>query len=59
MYGTSGGEGGPVKDEEPVDELSQFSALLEDSAEDLYEHAPAATCPPGWTAGSRRSTPPC
>ncbi|MFJ4890288.1 PP2C family protein-serine/threonine phosphatase [Streptomyces sp. NPDC088788] len=27
-------------DGEPVDEQAQFSALLEDSAEDLYEHAP-------------------
>ncbi|NEB78314.1 SpoIIE family protein phosphatase [Streptomyces sp. SID14478] len=27
-------------DEDPVDEQAQFSALLEDSAEDLYEHAP-------------------
>ncbi|WP_121748149.1 SpoIIE family protein phosphatase [Streptomyces sp. E2N166] len=32
--------GGPEGDEGPVDEQAQFSALLEDSAEDLYEHAP-------------------
>ncbi|WP_328333501.1 PP2C family protein-serine/threonine phosphatase [Streptomyces sp. NBC_00455] len=34
------GQGGPREDEQPVDEQAQFSALLEDSAEDLYEHAP-------------------
>ncbi|NDZ78248.1 SpoIIE family protein phosphatase [Streptomyces sp. SID10853] len=28
------------QDGSPVDEQAQFSALLEDSAEDLYEHAP-------------------
>ncbi|MEE1813910.1 SpoIIE family protein phosphatase [Streptomyces sp. SP18ES09] len=33
--GREGREGGG-----PVDEQAQFSALLEDSAEDLYEHAP-------------------
>ncbi|WP_399897660.1 PP2C family protein-serine/threonine phosphatase [Streptomyces sp. BBFR51] len=34
-------EEGNRKDERgPVDEQAQFSALLEDSAEDLYEHAP-------------------
>ncbi|MEW1613927.1 MULTISPECIES: SpoIIE family protein phosphatase [unclassified Streptomyces] len=37
------GGGGPDchrEGEGPVDEQAQFSALLEDSAEDLYEHAP-------------------
>ncbi|MBB5938951.1 SpoIIE family protein phosphatase [Streptomyces zagrosensis] len=32
--------GGAREDEGPVDDRAQFSALLEDSAEDLYEHAP-------------------
>lgn len=32
--------GGEREDEEPVDDRAQFSALLEDSVEDLYEHAP-------------------
>ncbi|CAM5716074.1 hypothetical protein STENM223S_11952 [Streptomyces tendae] len=40
MCRTSDEEEGPVRDEGPVDEQTQFSALLEDSAEDLYEHAP-------------------
>ncbi|MFE9706114.1 PP2C family protein-serine/threonine phosphatase [Streptomyces sp. NPDC005930] len=40
MCGTSDEEEDPVRDEGPVDEQTQFSALLEDSAEDLYEHAP-------------------
>ncbi|WP_432080608.1 PP2C family protein-serine/threonine phosphatase [Streptomyces sp. WAC 04229] len=31
---------GPEEEREPADERAQFSALLEDSAEDLYEHAP-------------------
>ncbi|MFJ4340589.1 PP2C family protein-serine/threonine phosphatase [Streptomyces sp. NPDC088915] len=35
-----GGEGGPERNEDPVREQVRFSALLEDSAEDLYEHAP-------------------
>ncbi|MFD3457644.1 PP2C family protein-serine/threonine phosphatase [Streptomyces sp. NPDC058691] len=30
----------PREDQGPTDEQAQFSALLEDSAEDLYEHAP-------------------
>lgn len=30
----------PQEDQDPVDEQAQFSALLEDSAEDLYENAP-------------------
>ncbi|MGW0614792.1 PP2C family protein-serine/threonine phosphatase [Streptomyces sp. NPDC002788] len=38
--GDGEGAGGPDKDRGPVDEQAQFSALLEDSAEDLYEHAP-------------------
>lgn len=32
--------GAPREDKGPVDDQAQFSALLEDSAEDLYEHAP-------------------
>ncbi|MDX3573132.1 PP2C family protein-serine/threonine phosphatase [Streptomyces sp. ID05-47C] len=40
MCGTNGEEGGPQGDGAPADEQAQFSALLEDSAEDLYEHAP-------------------
>ncbi|MGW7278607.1 PP2C family protein-serine/threonine phosphatase [Streptomyces sp. NPDC054844] len=40
MCRTDGEEGGPKRDEDPGDEQVQFSALLEDSAEDLYEHAP-------------------
>ncbi|MGW3669278.1 PP2C family protein-serine/threonine phosphatase [Streptomyces sp. NPDC005141] len=35
--GGAGRDGGP---DGPADEQAQFSALLEDSAEDLYEHAP-------------------
>ncbi|MFD3731278.1 PP2C family protein-serine/threonine phosphatase [Streptomyces sp. NPDC058632] len=35
-----GEEGGPKGERGPADESAQFSALLEDSAEDLYEHAP-------------------
>ncbi|MFD3823553.1 PP2C family protein-serine/threonine phosphatase [Streptomyces sp. NPDC058625] len=35
-----GEEGGPKGERGPADEPAQFSALLEDSAEDLYEHAP-------------------
>lgn len=33
-------QSGPRGDEVPGDEQAQFSALLEDSADDLYEHAP-------------------
>lgn len=33
-------EGTPKRDPEPANERARFSALLEDSAEDLYEHAP-------------------
>ncbi|MFI5762439.1 PP2C family protein-serine/threonine phosphatase [Streptomyces sp. NPDC051563] len=33
-------EGAPGRDPEPTTERALFSALLEDSAEDLYEHAP-------------------
>ncbi|MFD5142094.1 SpoIIE family protein phosphatase [Streptomyces sp. NPDC058401] len=33
-------EGTPERDPEPATEQARFSALLEDSAEDLYEHAP-------------------
>ncbi|MFF8195710.1 PP2C family protein-serine/threonine phosphatase [Streptomyces bobili] len=41
MCETNGGEeGAPHGDGEPADGQAQFSALLEDSAEDLYEHAP-------------------
>ncbi|MEU0117561.1 SpoIIE family protein phosphatase [Streptomyces bobili] len=40
MCETNGEEGAPQGDGEPADEQAQFSALLEDSAEDLYEHAP-------------------
>ncbi len=40
MCGTDDEEDGPMRDQGPVDEQAQFSALLEDSAEDLYEHAP-------------------
>ncbi|MFJ4788700.1 PP2C family protein-serine/threonine phosphatase [Streptomyces sp. NPDC088794] len=41
MCGTSDAEeGSPNEQREPRDEQAQFSALLEDSAEDLYEHAP-------------------
>ncbi|MFJ8189195.1 PP2C family protein-serine/threonine phosphatase [Streptomyces sp. NPDC096094] len=41
MCGLDGDEeGGPTGDEGTGDEQAQFSALLEDSAEDLYEHAP-------------------
>ncbi|MDT9682347.1 SpoIIE family protein phosphatase [Streptomyces sp. TRM76323] len=41
MCKTNGEEdGGPKGDERPAEEQGQFSALLEDSAEDLYEHAP-------------------
>ncbi|MFJ6086756.1 PP2C family protein-serine/threonine phosphatase [Streptomyces sp. NPDC092369] len=41
MCGTSGAEEGtPNEQRGPRDEQAQFSALLEDSAEDLYEHAP-------------------
>ncbi|OQD51732.1 histidine kinase [Streptomyces phaeoluteigriseus] len=40
MCRTDGDEGGPQEEGPPTDEQAQFSALLEDSAEDLYEHAP-------------------
>ncbi|MFF7974363.1 SpoIIE family protein phosphatase [Streptomyces sp. NPDC007905] len=42
MCGTSDEEDGadPERGEETPDERAQFTALLEDSAEDLYEHAP-------------------
>ncbi|WP_329136337.1 PP2C family protein-serine/threonine phosphatase [Streptomyces sp. NBC_00670] len=40
MSKTDDGEDGPCRGDEPADEQAQFSALLEDSAEDLYEHAP-------------------
>ncbi|WP_181764207.1 PP2C family protein-serine/threonine phosphatase [Streptomyces albidus (ex Kaewkla and Franco 2022)] len=41
MSRTSDEEGGsPERDEASADEQAQFSALLEDSAEDLYERAP-------------------
>ncbi|MGX1274489.1 PP2C family protein-serine/threonine phosphatase [Streptomyces phaeoluteigriseus] len=40
MCATNGEEGGCHEDGAPADEQAQFSALLEDSAEDLYEHAP-------------------
>jgi sigma-B regulation protein RsbU (phosphoserine phosphatase) len=41
MCGTGGAEeGSPDEQRGPQDEQAQFSALLEDSAEDLYEHAP-------------------
>ncbi|MEV6618399.1 SpoIIE family protein phosphatase [Streptomyces sp. NPDC051051] len=40
MCRTDDEEGGPQEDGTPSDEQAQFSALLEDSAEDLYEHAP-------------------
>ncbi|MBQ1097448.1 SpoIIE family protein phosphatase [Streptomyces sp. b94] len=40
MRRTDDEEGGPKRDEDPGDEQVQFSALLEDSAEDLYENAP-------------------
>ncbi|MGW3287981.1 PP2C family protein-serine/threonine phosphatase [Streptomyces sp. NPDC001002] len=41
MGGTSDAEeGSPSEHRGPRDEQAQFSALLEDSAEDLYEHAP-------------------
>ncbi|MFD6888527.1 PP2C family protein-serine/threonine phosphatase [Streptomyces sp. NPDC059957] len=33
-------EESPIGERGPADEQAQFSALLEDSAEDLYEHAP-------------------
>ncbi|MFD4033271.1 PP2C family protein-serine/threonine phosphatase [Streptomyces sp. NPDC058637] len=32
--------GAPKEEDRPAQEQAQFSALLEDSAEDLYEHAP-------------------
>lgn len=35
-----GEQTGPIDDKSPAHERAQFSALLEDSAEDLYEHAP-------------------
>ncbi|AOW88084.1 PP2C family protein-serine/threonine phosphatase [Streptomyces olivaceus] len=38
--GDQGEKRGRGEDREPVDEQARFSALLEDSAEDLYEHAP-------------------
>ncbi|MET9771356.1 SpoIIE family protein phosphatase [Streptomyces sp. NPDC006415] len=40
MSKTNDEEHGGTRDEGPVDDQAQFSALLEDSAEDLYEHAP-------------------
>ncbi|WP_406397179.1 PP2C family protein-serine/threonine phosphatase [Streptomyces uncialis] len=40
MSRTDDDQNGPRKDEAPGDEQAQFSALLEDSVEDLYEHAP-------------------
>ncbi|MGW1773450.1 PP2C family protein-serine/threonine phosphatase [Streptomyces sp. NPDC002104] len=41
MCETNGAEeGSPIDERGPMDEQAQFSALLEDSAEDLYEHAP-------------------
>ncbi|MFD4835464.1 PP2C family protein-serine/threonine phosphatase [Streptomyces uncialis] len=40
MSRTDDDQNGPRKDEVPGDEQAQFSALLEDSVEDLYEHAP-------------------
>lgn len=40
MSRTDDEEHGGTRDEGPVDDRAQFSALLEDSAEDLYEHAP-------------------
>ncbi|MFJ7419077.1 PP2C family protein-serine/threonine phosphatase [Streptomyces uncialis] len=40
MSRTDDDQNGPRKDEVPQDEQAQFSALLEDSVEDLYEHAP-------------------
>ncbi|MET9505817.1 SpoIIE family protein phosphatase [Streptomyces sp. NPDC006622] len=40
MTARSGDGDTPGPEEQPVDEQAEFSALLEDSAEDLYEHAP-------------------
>lgn len=42
MSTADGAEGSkdPAKGQAPADEQAMFSALLEDSAEDLYEHAP-------------------
>ncbi|MCB8907611.1 MULTISPECIES: PP2C family protein-serine/threonine phosphatase [unclassified Streptomyces] len=38
--GDAAESGDPSEDRSPADEEARFSALLEDSAEDLYEHAP-------------------
>ncbi|MFK0191428.1 PP2C family protein-serine/threonine phosphatase [Kitasatospora sp. NPDC090308] len=38
--GERAGDGEPARDDTPADEAARFSALLEDSVEDLYEHAP-------------------
>ncbi|MGW6735441.1 PP2C family protein-serine/threonine phosphatase [Streptomyces sp. NPDC055013] len=42
MHKSGDGESGehPLPEEQPGDDRARFSALLEDSAEDLYEHAP-------------------
>ncbi len=59
MCRTDGDQDSGPDPEEPPDDAQAFSALLEDSIEDLYENAPCGYLSTSLDGRSPRSTPPC